>query len=100
MKFDMLKEFGSFLEKQVQDKFNWVTALPVYQHLYNTTHHKSLGKLKCDYNNLVADSYHYTGCSPFEVFYGRISNFETCNQQIKGDNGTTSGDENVGIEYL
>lgn len=44
MMFDMLKEFDSFLEKHVQDNFDWVTALPVYQHIYNTTHHKSLGK--------------------------------------------------------
>ena len=44
MKFDILKEFDSFLVKNVQDKFDWVTALPVYQHLYNTTYHKSLGK--------------------------------------------------------
>ena len=44
MKFDVLDEFGSFLHKN--ESFNWVTALPVYQHLYNTTYHKSLGKLR------------------------------------------------------
>ena len=44
MKFDILEEFGSFLDKNVQWKFDWVTALPVYQHLYNSTYHKSLGK--------------------------------------------------------
>ena len=44
MKFDILEEFGSFLDKNVQGKFDWVTALPVYQHLYNSTYHKSLGK--------------------------------------------------------
>ena len=56
MMFDMLKEFDSFLEKHVQDNFDWVTALPVYQHIYNTTHHKSLGKqyllLKCKITQL------------------------------------------------
>ena len=43
MTFDMLKEFDSFLKQNVQEKFDWVTALPVYQHIYNTTYHKSLG---------------------------------------------------------
>ena len=34
MTFDMLKEFDSFLKQNVQEKFDWVTALPVYQHIY------------------------------------------------------------------
>ena len=38
MMFDMLKEFDSFLEKHVQDNFDWVTALSVYQYIYNTIH--------------------------------------------------------------
>ena len=40
MKFDILKEFDLFLHKN--ESF---TAFPVYQHLYNTAYHKSLGKL-------------------------------------------------------
>ena len=43
MTFDMLKEFDSSLKQNVQEKFDWDTALPVYQHIYNTTYHKSLG---------------------------------------------------------
>ena len=31
MTFDMLKEFDSFLKQNVQEEFDWVTALPVYQ---------------------------------------------------------------------
>ena len=43
MRFDFMEEFGSFLDNNVPTQFDWVSALPVYQHLYNTTHHKSLG---------------------------------------------------------
>ena len=43
MTFDMLKEFVSFLKQNVHEKFNWDTALPVYQHIYSTMYHKSLG---------------------------------------------------------
>ena len=41
MKYDVLKDYGEFLEK---GKLDWVTALPVYQHIYNTTKHKCLGE--------------------------------------------------------
>ena len=60
MKFDALTEYGTFLDKH--EGCDWVAGLPVYQHLYNTTHHTSI-----DIN---------TGRSPFEVFYGRPSNYE------------------------
>ena len=43
MKFDLLNVFGSFLDSNVQETLDWVTGLPVYQDLYNTTYHKSLG---------------------------------------------------------
>ena len=43
MKFDILKQFGSFLDKNVRGDFDWVTALLVYKHVYNTTHHRSQG---------------------------------------------------------
>ena len=43
MNFDILKDFGFFLDKNVRGDFDWVTALPVYQHIYNTTHHRTLG---------------------------------------------------------
>ena len=43
MKFDTIKKLGEFLDKNTKGKVNWVTALPVYQHIYNTTKHKCLG---------------------------------------------------------
>ena len=47
MKFDVLEGFSDFLDKNVKGRFDWVTALPVYQHLYNSTFHKCLGKALC-----------------------------------------------------
>ena len=49
MKFDVLKDLSDFIESSELD---WVTALPAYQHLYNTTYHKSIGKdiYTCCYN--------------------------------------------------
>ena len=43
MKFDILEKFNTFVKAKTEEGFDWVTALPVYQHIYNTTHHKSLG---------------------------------------------------------
>ena len=77
MKFDVLKEFGDFLDNNVEGEFDWVTALPVYQHLYNTTLHKSLGESWCihyDYVFTILRFFFHAGCSPFETFYGRNSN--------------------------
>ena len=45
MKFDVLEGFSDFLAKNMKGRFDWVTALPVYQHLYNSTFHKPLGKV-------------------------------------------------------
>ena len=47
MKFDVLEGFSDFLDKNVKGRFDWVTALPVNQHLYNSTFHKCLGKTLC-----------------------------------------------------
>ena len=41
MKFDALTEYGAFLDQH--EGCDWVAGLPVYQHLYNTTHHTSIG---------------------------------------------------------
>ena len=41
MKFDVLKDLSDFIENSELD---WVTSLPAYQHLYNTTYHKSIGE--------------------------------------------------------
>ena len=77
MTFDMLKEFDSFLKQNVQEKFDWVTALPVYQHIY-IQHYCIINPLVINYTfENLSDHYTNTGCSPFEVFYGRQSNFET-----------------------
>ena len=56
MKFDLVEEFGAFLDNNVKGKFDWVTSLPVYQDLYNTTHHKSLGNSKVAYGKYVCIS--------------------------------------------
>ena len=41
--------FDDFMERTVKGDFDWITALPVYQHLYNTTLHTSLGELLLNY---------------------------------------------------
>ena len=38
----------------------------------------------------------YVGCAPFDVFYGRVSNFET-NQQIESNDGAEPDQANVGL---
>ena len=57
MKFDVLEGFSDFLAKNVKGRFDWVTALPVYQqHLYNSTFHKSLGLV---YNDTMSMQFYY-----------------------------------------
>jgi transposase InsO family protein len=41
MKFDALTGYEAFLDQH--EGCDWVAGLPVYQHLYNTTHHTSIG---------------------------------------------------------
>ena len=43
--YDLLDGFEEFMTNRVKERFDWVTALPIYQHLYNTTFHSALGKL-------------------------------------------------------
>ena len=43
------KGFDDFMERTVTGDFDWVTALLVYQHFYNTTLHTSLGELRLNY---------------------------------------------------
>ena len=46
MAYDVIGGFDDFMNNQPKDTFDWVTGLPIYQHLYNTTIHTSLGKFK------------------------------------------------------
>ena len=52
LKYDILQDISSFLDNTVKVEFDWVTALPVYQHAYNTTYHKALGTSNC-YTQIV-----------------------------------------------
>ena len=45
LKYDLMDGFEHFMSNQVKENFDWVTALPVYQHIYNTTVHPAIGKL-------------------------------------------------------
>ena len=57
---------------------NWVEELPVYEHLYNTSPHQALGTRihlrKPYWCNVLFVGNIGNSVSPFEVFYGRISN--------------------------
>ena len=68
------------MERTVKGDFDWVTALPVYQHLI-TILHTSLGELLLNYflyYTLKCKSlYSHSGGFPFEVFYGHNSHSET-----------------------
>ena len=41
--YDVMGGFNDFINNQLKQNFDWVTALPMYQHLYNTTVHSALG---------------------------------------------------------
>ena len=41
--FDVIGDIKTFMENPVQTDFDWALRLPTYQHLYNTTTHKSIG---------------------------------------------------------
>jgi hypothetical protein len=43
--YDVLGGFDEFMNNKTKLNFDWMTALPIYQHLYNTTVHSALGKL-------------------------------------------------------
>ena len=44
LKFDIIGEIDDFMKNHNKSKeHDWVTALPIYQHLYNSTIHKSVG---------------------------------------------------------
>ena len=42
MMYDVIDKFEDF--NVAHREFDWVLNLPVYQHLHNTTSHKSLGE--------------------------------------------------------
>ena len=44
------------MKNSVQSEFSWAANLPIYQHIYNTTSHKSIGKQRrhvCDKHQCV-----------------------------------------------
>ena len=43
MKYDILK----LKEESEESQLNWVEYLPVYQIIYNTGFHKSIGEIEC-----------------------------------------------------
>lgn len=43
--YDLLGSFEQFMNNQVQKEFDWVAALPFYQHMYNTSVHSALGNI-------------------------------------------------------
>ena len=60
---------------------DWVTALPIYQHVYNSTIHKSIGAQVslCDSlpKGYSLSLQLHVERTPFEVMYGRQSNAVT-----------------------
>ena len=45
MKFDVMGDMDDFMKNNSETELDWVTALPVYQHLYNSTAQKSIGMI-------------------------------------------------------
>ena len=41
--YDLLGGLEDFMSNRLKDKFDWVTSLPMYQHIDNTTVHSALG---------------------------------------------------------
>ena len=63
--YDLMDGFEQFMSNQVRKNFDWVTALPVYQHIYNTTVHSALGNVcvcqlsEGSYKNVLNDQHSY-----------------------------------------
>ena len=69
MRYDFLEN-----ARQSRDSYNWVLALPLYQTIYNTGYHRTIGIIELLCNNFKTSSVR-AGTSPFKVFFGREANY-------------------------
>lgn len=44
MFFDVIGDLEDFMKNSLKTGFDWVVNLPAYQHVYNTTVHRSIGE--------------------------------------------------------
>ena len=53
LKINVVGDYQSYMKNSIESKLAWATNLPIYQHVYNTTSHKSIGKFTSSHETLI-----------------------------------------------